>query len=234
MTSNTPPHDAQSPADETLRRTRRHLLTAAAGVVGTVGVAAVPLVATARPGSVVQGTTGPAGPTGAPGAPGVTGVRGATGQMGPVGPMGPQGNRGATGPTGDAGQPGVVGIPGEPGVPGGRGATGATGVTPTPAHVFDIWTDDGLGFSARATTPGATVLHPDLEFVVVLPAATFTENATVLYCIETRGENPGTPIVDTRYEQREVAMDGGLSVAFPAPAEPCRYAVTIREMYPIP
>ena len=92
------------------RRSRRALLTTAAGVAGvTTFVMASP--AAARSVSV-QGATGPTG---------------ATGSAGPAGPAGPAGLRGSTGATGATGAPGTVGMQGNLGPTGATGPVGADG-----------------------------------------------------------------------------------------------------------
>ena len=113
--------DAIQPSLAPQRRSRRRLLTVAAGTaVG--GVLATPALAGART-TVIQGATGPTGPAGPIGPPG---ARGATGPVGPAGP------RGSTGPMGPQGTPGTPGTTGATGPSGPTGATGATGTANAP------------------------------------------------------------------------------------------------------
>ncbi len=102
----------QSPNPAAVRRTRRALLTAAAGTVA-ISAATLPLPAAARSVSI-QGATGPVGPMG---------------PVGPTGPIGPTGARGATGATGSTGAIGIQGPTGS------AGATGAAG--PSGSSAFD-------------------------------------------------------------------------------------------------
>lgn len=152
------------------RRTRRSVLTLAAGASAAAVAIAAPLPAAART-VVVQGATGPAGPTGA------TGPRGATGATGP---------RGATGATGATGA-GVAGPPGPPGPPGATGpsVTGPTGASLLRGPVASVF------YIYRTTAPAdePTVYYDVADAVVAdggsgwsisFPPGTFQPDTMIL------------------------------------------------------
>lgn len=212
----TPPSSPSSLASSNQhRRSRRALLTTAIGASAVgVGVLASPVVASAAT-IVVQGATGPTGPTGARGATGPTGPRGVTG------PIGLTGARGATGATGSTGATGATGV-------GVTGATGAPGGNATRIAVLEIAFEvSGPPVTTVESTILGTTTYPQLGNVIaVLPAGTFSSNASIYF--ETIDWDGDTVINQSRaFGPNEAEADGSLLLSVRGTLAPNQNARTI-------